>query len=774
MYYDREPPEEDHNVKFPTLDTVTVANCWYYLSLLERFVNVTSRMSDKTLKTYLVRAEYRYFQWIANKGTRKRDDTLPPLDVAFFWQAHMLSPFRFYEDTLRIKPYKSDLIPLKEIHDFQTNRNPKVLAEWRRFMKDVNYDLTEEVIEKNEGSASVRCVVCNMRMEVAWDEYAEWRTDHSVALQCHCCGVMFTIKHVGKANLLADNARVHKTAGLLLDENGKKISSHCEHELLSPLKDIKSLPFNEGLGPLEDLLKKKKSTASCNTNLSKPKKNVVNALQSTYLCTPYRASSIDMIQAVARQYKFAVKVTKIINWNAPDGMIKGIRHYASFLAVIHDNKSIIAVPTYEIDLAWHTHMLSALAYRNFCYKIFNKLINHDDTIPEENLKDHVKQTDIAWKQRNNRRVFLNLPTLPESRPVSPTNSEIEREEAEKAREEKEKTKKAEAENTKKKKSFKKKIVHLMSFKKKKDITTIAHLTNTTYVPSPKPPIQYVTPRDVYCDEKTLFSWAYDEGTYKSSSTYKYISQENNASEEKYDEKSNPSKEDCENEEPSYDKEKISFHDRRDIKDFVKLNNSDNLMNSKFKETKESPYGFIGTSNCGNTDILDQWGDNKSFTKAYVGKASTEPLVSGYKKVYLTIEGKAPVYSPKGLKNIPELHKSNRKKHNDIYGSRNTSYNTAGDNFNWYNISMMWYDSLIDTSRKARGDCGGFSNCGNDQSSRSRCAAAVEQQAVIIPTQAAVDCPVMVDHLQAAGDHLQAAADHLRVVEEVEDLVVEAV
>lgn len=35
-------------------------------------------------------------------------------------------------------------------------------------MKDINYDLTEEVIKKNEGNASVRCVVCNMRMEVAW------------------------------------------------------------------------------------------------------------------------------------------------------------------------------------------------------------------------------------------------------------------------------------------------------------------------------------------------------------------------------------------------------------------------------------------------------------------------------------------------------------------------------------------------------------------------------------------------------------------------------
>ncbi|KAG2233326.1 hypothetical protein INT48_007762, partial [Thamnidium elegans] len=111
MYCDREPPNEDHDAKFPVLDIINVANCWYYLSLLERFVNVTSPMSDKTLKIYLVRAEYRYFRWIANKGIRDKNNSM----LLFFWQAHMLSPFRFYEDTLREKPFVCHLIPLKEI-----------------------------------------------------------------------------------------------------------------------------------------------------------------------------------------------------------------------------------------------------------------------------------------------------------------------------------------------------------------------------------------------------------------------------------------------------------------------------------------------------------------------------------------------------------------------------------------------------------------------------------------------------------------------------------
>lgn len=75
---------------------------------------------------------------------------------------------------------------------------------------------------------------------------------------------------------------------------------------------------------------------------------MIDAIQSTYLCTPYRGSSIDLIQAVARQYKFAVKVTKEINWDAPLGIVRGIRQYTNFLALIKENKHLTAVPTYEI------------------------------------------------------------------------------------------------------------------------------------------------------------------------------------------------------------------------------------------------------------------------------------------------------------------------------------------------------------------------------------------------------------------------------------------
>lgn len=156
---------------------------------------------------------------------------------------------------------------------------------------------------------------------------------------------------------------------------------------------------------------------------------VLDAVQSTYLCTPYRASSLDLIQAVARQYEFARKVTTEIQWIMPQGIINGIRQYSHFLALIKSNPHLTAVPTIAIgkfaqcayiyiytylyiyasvtyrkiiDLAWHTHMLHPYRYRKFTMKRLGKFLNHDDTISPSNLRYHAKNTERAWELFNNK------------------------------------------------------------------------------------------------------------------------------------------------------------------------------------------------------------------------------------------------------------------------------------------------------------------------------------------------------------------------------------
>lgn len=759
MFYDQKPPVSPYDKPFPSFSTtVTVPNCWYYLSLLERFVDATKDMPEDVLKLYLVRAEYRYFKWFnlsSGKGAKPR--YAPPLDVAFFWQAHALSPIRYYEDRKRFSVYTYiDKIPLQKIHEARTaDPDNRDIIEWNRLMEDEPYDLAEDLSSgKDQGYALVTCIVCLNPIKSPWKEYAIWRTDHSTALQCGCCKAMFTVKHVGKANMLSDNVKKqHTTAGLLTSARGDFIEARKEHELLLPLKEVKELPFNQGLKPLDDLIK---SRPRYKYN-AKPedRERIIDAIQSTYLCTPYRASSIDLIQAVARQYKFAFKVTKTVNWRAPIGIVNGIKKYADFLAVIKDNPNLTAVPTIEIDLAWHTHMLHPFEYRTFCMNYIYKIINHDDTIPEKQLEHYVDDTDKAWKRRNDKRKEAEeelrnwtppQPIKPEPVPeaVKPTG-------------------------------LKGKIKSILKIKKK---AKAAQPSPASYI-SPQSAVP-PKPKNGYRDNNELFSGSFREGAYEEEDEENLPATVEGdtdgegekdlpaINDSKEDEKENLplradidviSSEEVHNEKavedleitselPSlekdvpedgkakaleendtdkvkldkneivYDKENVSYHDKRDIKEFIKLNNDDDLMDSAFIRVKRSHYGFIGTSTCANTDFLDQWTPGKD-TEPVDEKGN--PLISHYTKVFMTKAGN-PVFSAKGLVKINEIEKSqNIHKLRPHYTNQKQQFNTAGADFNWYYITSTWNECILPFGNRCTECGGGWTGYSDDYTTTTNCA-----------------------------------------------------
>lgn len=234
-------------------------------------------------------------------------------------------------------------------------------------------------------------------------------------------------------------------------------------------------------------------------------------------------------------------------------------------------------------------MLHHENYREFCHKHFHKLINHDDTIPEAKLKEYVEKTDLAWKERSVSLAASTVPSL--SNPTDPIESPVPHINKQVA-------------IIKEKSSIKKKIKNLLSLKKDTIITQPA-----TFV--------VVDIRSVvkkYVDEKSVFGLDYKQGSYTQSRPYRPrlsgLSRDNSRDtikEEPQEVKSSAYGE----EELSYEKEKISFHDRSktiiiitnykclnvttigDIKEFIKLNNSDTVLDSKFDSTKASGYGFIG-------------------------------------------------------------------------------------------------------------------------------------------------------------------------------------
>jgi hypothetical protein len=51
--------------------------------------------------------------------------------------------------------------------------------------------------------------------------------------------------------------------------------------------------------------------------------------------------------AVARQYKFALKVTREVKWDLPQDIVAAIRSYPSFLRLVKMDPHKITVPTIE-------------------------------------------------------------------------------------------------------------------------------------------------------------------------------------------------------------------------------------------------------------------------------------------------------------------------------------------------------------------------------------------------------------------------------------------
>lgn len=99
-------------------------------------------------------------------------------------------------------------------------------------------------------------------------------------------------------------------------------------------------------------------------------------INEVYFMNPYSRSSVDLIQAVAEQYKFSYHVTQNIKWDSLHDYDLSLRQYDEFVQLIKKAKNprMVAIPSiragiylssevynyifrYYIDVVWHTHML---------------------------------------------------------------------------------------------------------------------------------------------------------------------------------------------------------------------------------------------------------------------------------------------------------------------------------------------------------------------------------------------------------------------------------
>ena len=84
-----------------------------------------------------------------------------------------------------------------------------------------------------------------------------------------------------------------------------------------------------------------------------------------------------------------------------DTMERLIVKYRRFIDIMVANPTHMAVPTLDVDLAWHTHQLSPQSYYGSTTTKASKFIDHDDKVSEDKLNTAFEWTSKTYQERYN-------------------------------------------------------------------------------------------------------------------------------------------------------------------------------------------------------------------------------------------------------------------------------------------------------------------------------------------------------------------------------------
>lgn len=95
-----------------------------------------------------------------------------------------------------------------------------------------------------------------------------------------------------------------------------------------------------------------------------------------------KCSDYDLVSAVKRQSPFFYQVSRT-HMKSEQYLEVAVARYKGFLHLIRRNKErsirCFCVPTYDIDLIWHTHQLHPISYCKDLLGLLGKILEHDDT-----------------------------------------------------------------------------------------------------------------------------------------------------------------------------------------------------------------------------------------------------------------------------------------------------------------------------------------------------------------------------------------------------------
>ena len=182
--------------------------------------------------------------------------------------------------------------------------------------------------------------------------------------------------------------------GIMAVNNVKRVKS--SHESLNDIRELMEIIMNNK----NDM---REVRGSGSHNMMRFERVAIRRMMSRYWdnSSPF---AMDLVGAVIRQGQFVEKMHNI-DWlhspALPNTMRRLIVKYTRFMDIMAMYPERMAVPTLDVDLAWHTHQLSPNGYMRCTVKLTKQFIDHDDKVPEMRLNTSFAWTSKVYQKRHN-------------------------------------------------------------------------------------------------------------------------------------------------------------------------------------------------------------------------------------------------------------------------------------------------------------------------------------------------------------------------------------
>jgi hypothetical protein len=199
---------------------------------------------------------------------------------------------------------------------------------------------------------------------------------------------------------------------LLMETLGKDLLAFTDPRL-DRCRDIDALR-RELESKLRDrnVIKRAHASGSMSGSVVRPGEKVHFRRMMSHYWENFSPFALDLVGAVIRQGTFVQKMDNIDWLHSPTVMETAerlINKYEVFFKIMFDNPSKMAVPTLDVDLAWHTHQLQPRRYYKYSTRVkpyaSRVFIDHDDKVDENKLSEAFEWTSKMYRRATDGSIY---------------------------------------------------------------------------------------------------------------------------------------------------------------------------------------------------------------------------------------------------------------------------------------------------------------------------------------------------------------------------------